>query len=125
MGLVSLYCSGRGRMPRETYWLASLPLLPFSILPELILRAEPTAQAALFALALWLATLVPTCILARKRCHDRDRSGWFLLYSLIPLIGPVWLLIDLGFFRGTNGPNRFGPDPLAATPDGASTPILG
>ena len=28
----------------------------------------------------------------------------------------VWFLIELGFFRGTSGPNRFGPDPLASEP---------
>ena len=31
----------------------------------------------------------------------------------------VWLFIEIGFLRGTQGPNRFGPDPLGATPDDA------
>jgi uncharacterized membrane protein YhaH (DUF805 family) len=26
----------------------------------------------------------------------------------------LWFFVELGFFRGTRGPNRFGPDPLAA-----------
>ena len=30
---------------------------------------------------------------------------------LIPYIGWVWALVELGFFKGTDGPNRFGPDP--------------
>ena len=47
-----------------------------------------------------------------KRCHDRGRSGWFQLISLIPAIGPLWLFFDLGLFKGTDGENRFGPDPL-------------
>ena len=37
-----------------------------------------------------------------KRCHDRGRSGWFVLISLIPVIGSIWLLIDLGFLPGMN-----------------------
>ncbi len=49
-----------------------------------------------------------------KRCHDRDRSGWFLLISLIPLVGALWLLVELAFLKGTSGENRFGPDPLTA-----------
>ena len=51
---------------------------------------------------------------AVKRLHDRDRSGWFYLICLVPLIGPIWLAVEIGFLRGTFGPNRFGPDPLSA-----------
>jgi uncharacterized membrane protein YhaH (DUF805 family) len=47
-----------------------------------------------------------------KRWHDRDKSGWFVLINFIPLIGAIWAFIELGFLRGTQGPNRFGPDPL-------------
>ena len=49
-----------------------------------------------------------------KRYHDRDRSGWWLLLILIPLLGPLWLIVVLGFLKGTEGENRFGPDPLQA-----------
>ena len=47
-----------------------------------------------------------------KRWHDRDKSGWFVLVNFIPFIGTIWALVELGFLRGTMGPNRFGPDPL-------------
>ncbi|MBR0649753.1 DUF805 domain-containing protein [Roseomonas terrae] len=47
-----------------------------------------------------------------KRWHDRDKSGWFVLINFIPLVGAIWSFIELGFLRGTPGPNRFGPDPL-------------
>ena len=33
------------------------------------------------------------------------------------LLVTVWLLIDNGFLRGTEGPNRYGPDPLQRTSD--------
>ena len=48
----------------------------------------------------------------RKRWHDRDKSGWWALLNLIPVIGTLWILIECGFLRGTYGGNRFGPDPL-------------
>ncbi len=56
--------------------------------------------------AIWmkLAVLV-------KRWHDRDKSGWFVLVTLIPLIGWLWQLIECGFLEGTPGSNRFGPSP--------------
>lgn len=49
-----------------------------------------------------------------RRLHDRNRSGWFMLIMFIPLVGPIWLFIELGFLRGTEGDNRFGPDPLGS-----------
>jgi hypothetical protein len=52
-----------------------------------------------------------------RRLHDTDRSGWWWLIGFIPLIGII-VLIVFGCFEGTRGPNRFGPDPLAA-PDAA------
>ena len=48
-----------------------------------------------------------------KRWHDRDRSGWWVLLNLLPVIGWLWALVDNGFVRGTRGPNRYGADPLA------------
>ena len=46
-----------------------------------------------------------------KRWHDRNKSGWMIFISLIPLIGPMWLLVECGFLDGTRGPNRFGESP--------------
>ncbi len=49
----------------------------------------------------------------------RNRTGWFLLIGLIPLVS-IWLVVELGFLRGTVGPNRFGPDPLAGSGTGTA-----
>ena len=46
-----------------------------------------------------------------KRAHDRGKSGWWLLLSLVPLVGAIWWLVDLGILEGEEGENRFGPDP--------------
>jgi uncharacterized membrane protein YhaH (DUF805 family) len=47
-----------------------------------------------------------------KRLRDRGKSPiWFAL-ALIPLIGPLWLLIEIGLLRGAPGENRYGADPL-------------
>jgi uncharacterized membrane protein YhaH (DUF805 family) len=35
-----------------------------------------------------------------------------MLIVLIPLVGIIWFLVELGFLPGTPGPNRFGPPPL-------------
>ncbi|MGM1297920.1 DUF805 domain-containing protein [Enterobacter hormaechei] len=45
--------------------------------------------------------------------HDTDRSAWWLLLLLIPLIGWIVILI-FNCQSGTPGENRFGPDPKAS-----------
>ncbi len=60
----------------------------------------------LTVLLLW-----PWFAIAVKRYHDRDESGWWSLIGLVPLIGPIWLLIALGLRSGTDGENSFGPEP--------------
>lgn len=46
-----------------------------------------------------------------KRFHDRDKSGFWYLIVFIPIIGPLWVLIECGFLDGTQGPNEHGPSP--------------
>jgi uncharacterized membrane protein YhaH (DUF805 family) len=61
---------------------------------------------------LWsLAHLLPGLGVAVRRLHDTERSGWWLLIILIPLIGALALLYFL-VSKGTSGPNRFGEDPI-------------
>ncbi len=55
----------------------------------------------------WLAVNV-------KRLHDRGKSGWFLLILLIPVLGALWLIVEVWFLPGQRGANRFGPDPREA-----------
>lgn len=63
---------------------------------------------------LGLALIYPSICVAIKRWHDRDKSGWWILIVLIPFIGAIWYFIEVGCLKGTDGPNRFGPDPLAS-----------
>lgn len=46
-----------------------------------------------------------------KRMHDLGKSAWWLLVGFIPVVGPIWLMIQLGCLRGTAGPNYYGLDP--------------
>lgn len=60
-------------------------------------------------LSLWIGLAVYV-----KRCHDRGKSGWWLLLMLIPFVGIIWWLVDLGILEGQHGANKYGPDPRAA-----------
>ena len=59
-----------------------------------------------------LALIYPAIVLYAKRWHDRGKSGWWTLIGLVPIIGGLWMLIELGFLKGTDGDNQYGPDPL-------------
>ena len=62
--------------------------------------------AALFALVfLWSALALST-----QRIHDIGRCGWSLLTVIVPVFGPIWVLIHL-LRRGVDHENRYGPDP--------------
>ncbi|MEC7838162.1 MAG: DUF805 domain-containing protein [Chloroflexota bacterium] len=42
-----------------------------------------------------------------RRIHDIGSSGWFLLISLIPIIGVLILFVMLGFIKGNIGKNKY------------------
>jgi uncharacterized membrane protein YhaH (DUF805 family) len=52
-----------------------------------------------------------------KRLHDRGSGAASLLWLLLPVLGPLWLFINLGFRKGIDGDNQFGPDPLLVNVD--------
>ncbi len=105
------YTTFEGRARRSEYWwfvlFSMIGSLAFSILDAVIFAAELGVFSPLFSLAIFL----PGLCVAVRRLHDRDMSGWWVLLNLIPGIGFIILLVIL-IAPGTDGPNRFGPDPL-------------
>ena len=103
------------RARRKEYFLFFLAYIILNLVLVVIDVATGTyneaaamgAFTAIFALALF----VPSLAVSVRRLHDTNRSGWWLLICLIPLVGAIWLLV-LFCLRGTSGENRFGPDPL-------------
>ena len=65
-------------------------------------------------IALFVLQVMTLAVLI-KRWHDRNKSGFWLLINLLPVIGQVWMVIELGVLPGTPGTNRFGPSPKSAT----------
>jgi uncharacterized membrane protein YhaH (DUF805 family) len=64
-----------------------------------------------------LITFIPSLAVTVRRLHDTNRSGWFILISLIPIVGGtlimVWMCTD-----STLNENDYGPDPKAEIVDG-------
>jgi uncharacterized membrane protein YhaH (DUF805 family) len=139
----SLLFSFKGRINRAKYWLMTLlyTVLFFAVSAAIWMSFNAvlaTLGAVTIAAMVWSG-----CAVATKRLHDRDKSGWWLLFfyvvpgiltathnalvrtgeetaillaaacALISGVISFWMLIELGFLRGTAGPNHYGPDPLA------------
>ncbi|MDP0496678.1 MAG: DUF805 domain-containing protein [Verrucomicrobiota bacterium JB024] len=122
MDAKQLYFSINGRISRSTFWLKFvLPVFIISILVNIIagmvMGGDPNnPNPAGFALiGVWQLFLIyPSICVYGKRWHDRDKSAWWILIGLIPFIGWIWVLVECGFLKGTDGPNRFGEDPVPA-----------
>lgn len=82
-----------------------------AFLDDVLGTANPADGVGVIMAVYIIAAIWPNLVVGIKRCHDRGRSGWFLLIGLVPLLN-IWLLVELGFLRGTIGMNRFGADPL-------------
>jgi len=108
MDFKQLVLSWEGRLNRQPYWIASLILAALQIgIQVLAITTQIPALAILMLILVW-----PNVVIGIKRCHDRDRSGWFLLLGMIPVVN-LWVLVELLFLKGTEGDNRFGSNPLA------------
>lgn len=133
MDILSFLFSFRGRVNRRAYWAfylfySAIGLGFFYVLQQDLLKAEltPGMNPDEFARAMggmrfgWLnlvnlVLLWPSIAVGVKRLHDRNYSGWFFLVLFVPLL-QLWPIVVMAFLRGTEGDNRFGPDPLAGRP---------
>jgi uncharacterized membrane protein YhaH (DUF805 family) len=105
----SNYVNFSDRAIRSAYWFWAL----FTTIGMLVTGGIDGVDGMTLAYPIFgLVTILPSLAVAVRRLHDLDRSGWWLLLALIPLIGSIVLLIWF-CTRGTDGSNRFGPDPLA------------
>lgn len=105
--------SFEGRLARGSFWLAMLLLLVSFFVVVQGIEAIAGEKAAL---VVYLPLFAFGFVLCVRRLHDRERSAWTLLALAIPVLGPLWIAIEL-LRRGTMGDNRFGADPLADSGD--------
>jgi uncharacterized membrane protein YhaH (DUF805 family) len=113
----SNYVNFSGRSCRSEYWYWILFIIVADIVAGIIDYAIGIqVVTGLFG----LATILPNLAVAIRRLHDLDRTGWWIFIGLIPLVG--WIILIIWYCtRGTDGPNRFGPDPLQLNPIGNMT----
>lgn len=113
------YATFAGRASRREYWMFMVfnAVVAFGVgliaTPLAIRTGVPRlADAAIYAYA--LIVLLPGLSVAVRRLHDLGMRGWWLLVSLVPVLGSVALLV-LFCLPGEKTDNRFGaPSPTAA-----------
>lgn len=136
--ILELWFSFAGRFNRAKLWLVGLVNLGIIMVAAGIAYALGTIGWIIFGL-IYLAALVAGLASVIKRLHDRDKSGWWsLVFYVVPAVLSgagaalghvvsavvglislgiyIWAFVELGCLRGTQGDNRFGPDPLSGQP---------
>jgi uncharacterized membrane protein YhaH (DUF805 family) len=108
------YAVFSGRSRRKEYWYFVLFVVIINIvlnlLDGLIGTYDRSTGTGLLTSIFNLAVLIPSIAVSVRRLHDIDRTGWWVLIELVPLIGWIVLLVfhvqDI-----TPGTNRYGPNP--------------
>ncbi len=112
------YAEFEGRARRKEYWMFTLInfliMMAIPVIMGLFFNVDPsnTVGAAFTGiLGLYsLAVFIPSLAVGVRRLHDTGRSGWWLLVSLVPLIGVIVLLVFLVQDSQT-GSNQYGQNP--------------
>lgn len=112
-----------GRARRKEYWFFVL----FHVIIYFGLGIISGVIKTDFLTGLYgLATLLPGLAVTVRRLHDTDRSGWWILIGLIPLVGTI-ILVVFSAQDSKPGSNQYGPNPKegmgsSMTPPSAPTP---
>jgi len=122
---LSKFFTFAGRAPRSEYWYFYLFCLLCTgvgagldvVLGTATYDENGAFEAGVLMVLFMLMFIVPYFSVAVRRLHDIDRSGWWLWVGLIPLLGTLILLV-WNCMRGTEGNNRYGPNPLNPVPVG-------
>lgn len=111
----SNYATFTGRASRPEFWWFALFVFLGNIVVGLADRflfgtGFDGSSVSLLGAIFGLVVLLPTVAVGVRRLHDIDKSGWWYLLILIPVLGYL-IVIFFCIQRGVEGPNRFGPDP--------------
>ena len=107
-----------GRARRQEYWLfyldciivsSALSSLSLSLVHDIVANVIVTTVSVAWT----LFVIIPSLAVLVRRLHDTNRSGWWLLLYLLPVIGAIVLFV-FTLLPGTVGENDYGDDPKAS-----------
>ncbi|MEH0846156.1 DUF805 domain-containing protein [Micromonospora sp. CPCC 205711] len=113
--VLTQYVGFTGRARRSEYWWFTLFNVLVGVAAAILDSVLGTTlgsdgSTGVIGIIVSLALLLPALAVAVRRLHDTDRTGWWLLLGLVPIVGAIVLLV---FFvsDSTPGTNRFGASP--------------
>ncbi|NIT60881.1 MAG: DUF805 domain-containing protein [Aliifodinibius sp.] len=112
------YADFEGRARRKEYWMFTLVnfliTMALQVLTFMVAGMNPESTLGLFLsgiLGLYgLAVFIPSLAVGVRRLHDTGRSGWWLLISLVPVVGIIVLIVFL-VQDSQAGTNQYGENP--------------
>ena len=118
LGVLKQYAVFKGRARRKEYWF----FLLFNLIVSLALTVvdfmtgtlDSELGMGLLSGLYSLAILIPSLAVTVRRLHDTDRTGWWLLIGMIPLIGAIVLLVFM-LLDSQPGDNQYGAHPKGVT----------
>ncbi len=112
------YAEFEGRARRKEFWMFSLIhfliIMALQTVTFMIAGMNPESGVGVFLMGLLglysLAVFIPSLAVSVRRLHDTGRSGWWLLISLVPVIGAIALIV---FYVQDSQPgaNQYGENP--------------
>jgi uncharacterized membrane protein YhaH (DUF805 family) len=107
------YANFQGRSPRSGYWYWALFSALVSIALNILAGGKTDNFFGMLGGLVSLGLFLPTLGYGVRRLHDINKSGWFILFALIPLVG--WIFLLVWYVKDSEpGTNRFGANPKGA-----------
>ena len=112
------YFDFSGRARRKEYFLFNIfavIILVISFFIDILIGTyDEELGWGLFQLIFVFSSFIPALAVSIRRLHDWDKSGWFLLFNLIPFVGQLIVFVFM-CIPGNVGHNPYGPDPKAVS----------
>jgi uncharacterized membrane protein YhaH (DUF805 family) len=99
-----LYMSFDGRIARKDWWIGALIIFVVSLVVTALI-----GDRGLIQFVVWIFLFIASLALHIKRFHDRGKPGWWVLVFFIPVIGFIWMIIEMGILEGDAEANEYGP----------------
>lgn len=119
---LSRYADFSGRSARPEFWwfqlayfvlFIAINVLTFILvdtLPAMLASTVSLIFVAIVFLGLVLGLLLPQLAITVRRLHDTGKSGWYMLFSIVPYLGSI-IVIILCCQATEMRANKWGPIP--------------
>ncbi len=106
--VIKNYAEFGGRARRTEYWMFTLVNAVIVFLLSMLESIAGIMGIVTFLYS--LAVLIPSLAVVVRRLHDSGRTGWWILVSLIPIVGGIVILVFM-CLDSEQGDNEYGPNP--------------